>query len=83
MKNDILKYIANSDIWEKLKAEVIVPKINEIGSVMHDIVINKVPLKPKDAYNTKAYTTQALLDIIAYVDVHKNRKTTPSKERFE
>jgi len=83
MKNNPLQYIADSGIWEQIKSEVLAPKIDEIASVMHDIVINKVPLNPKDAYNTKAYTVQALLDIIRHVDTHKSRRTSQSNESSE
>jgi len=77
---DRLQYIADSGIWDRIKNEVLQPKIDEMASVMNDIVINKIPLSPEDAYKTKAYAVQAILDIVRSIDMHKSRRTSPIGE---
>ena len=78
-----LQYIADSGIWERIKEEVILPKIEETASVMNDIVVNGNKLSPQEAYCTKAYTVQVLLEMIKSLDMHKSRRTSPIKESSE
>lgn len=83
MDKETLQYIANSDVWDKIKEFVILPEVEKASSVMTEIMVNGVPLTSADAYNAKKYTVQKLVEIVRSVDVFKAVKNTPAKEDFE
>lgn len=83
MDKETLNYIANSDVWDKIKEFVILPEVDKASSVMTDIIVNGVPLTGGDAYNAKKYTTQKLVEIVKRVDMYKVIKNSPKKENFE
>ena len=82
MGKEVLQYIAQSEVWEKIKEFVLVPEIEEVANVLNEIKVNETYLTGADAYNTKHYTAQKLQELIRRIDAHKINVSS-NKEDFE
>lgn len=82
MDKETLQYIANSDIWDKIRDDILLPKIDEMSNVMNEIKVNGKKLNSKDAYNAKVNTTKVLLGVINEIEVFKGNNV-PDKRDFE
>lgn len=80
MDKDTLQYIAESDVWEKIKEFVLIPEILEIANVLNEVKVNETYLTGADAYNTKSYTAQKLQEMIRRVDAFKIKPSSPNED---